>query len=380
MIPTLARPSSEYKMIRSIDVRNFRCYRHLKIGGCARLNVIVGDNGSGKTALLESIFLPLATSSEVAVRLRQIRGFDGLLSGAAKRIESALWGDFFYNNDMNERVSLILSGDGLDSRSLEIYRGAVETTLPFSPTTAGVMTGGVGVSVSIGSGEFDGATVSAPVRFTWTDANKQSRTVTPIVAAAGLTLPDTGEDLPDFFFFGANQNIGSGENASRFSELSKSNKQHDFVKLFAKEYKFVTDLNVEVHAGLPVLFGTVERSKNKIPLPNLSGGVNRFIGCMLAIASRQGSVVLIDEIENGLYYSHFTALWRGMLKFLRDFKGQAFVTTHSKECLNGLVKAAAKDVSDIALWRTEIVGGEYIVRQFTGAELRAGIDYGEEVR
>jgi AAA15 family ATPase/GTPase len=129
-----------------------------------------------------------------------------------------------------------------------------------------------------------------------------------------------------------------------------------------------------------VLFGSVDGSKNKIPLPNLSGGINRFIWCMLPIASRHGSVVLIDEVENGIYYSHFPALWRGMLKFLRDFKGQAFVTTHSKECLNGLVKAAAKDVSDIALWRTEIEGGEYIVRQFTGAELRAGIDYGEEVR
>lgn len=375
MVPALARPSlsPEHKMIRSIDVRNFRCYRHLKIGGCARLNVIVGDNGSGKTALLESIFLPLATSSEVAVRLRQIRGFDSMLSGAPKRIESALWGDFFYDNDMTERVSLILSGDGLDSRTLEIARGAIETTLPFSTVTAGMMT-------SVRIGEFDGATVSAPVRFTWTDANKQSHTVTPVVAATGLTLPDTGEDLPDFFFFGANQNIGSGENASRFSELSKSNKQHDFVKIFAKEYKWITDLNVEVHAGLPLLFGTVDGSKNKIPLPNLSGGINRFIGCMLAIASRQGSVVLIDEVENGIYYSHFPALWRGMLKFLRDFRGQAFVTTHSKECLNGLVKAAAKDVSDIALWRTEIEGGEYIVRQFTGAELRAGIDYGEEVR
>jgi hypothetical protein len=186
--PPLARPSlsSEYKMIRSIDVRNFRCYRHLKIGGCARLNVIVGDNGSGKTALLESIFLPLATSSEVAVRLRQIRGFDSMLSGAPKRIESALWGDFFYNNDMTGRVSLILSGDGLDSRTLEIARGAIETTLPFGTVTARMMT-----SVRIDTGEFDGAAVSAPVRFTWTDANKQSHTVTPVVTATGLTLPDT---------------------------------------------------------------------------------------------------------------------------------------------------------------------------------------------
>ena len=41
-----------YQMIRSIDIKNFRCFQRLEIKDCARLNVVVGDNGAGKTALL----------------------------------------------------------------------------------------------------------------------------------------------------------------------------------------------------------------------------------------------------------------------------------------------------------------------------------------
>jgi recombinational DNA repair ATPase RecF len=38
--------------------------------------VIVGDNASGKTALLETIFFGAAGSAELANRLRILRGLD----------------------------------------------------------------------------------------------------------------------------------------------------------------------------------------------------------------------------------------------------------------------------------------------------------------
>jgi len=350
-------------MIHSMDVRNFRCYRHLKVDGCSRLNVIVGDNGSGKTAILESIFLPLATGSEVAVRLRQLRGIDSTLGGSMRRIEEALWGDFFYNNDMTQKISLVMSGDGRDSRSLEISRGSGGTELPLESGQ-----------------ELLGQVAAAPVVFTWTDHNKNSHIVTPKISQSGLNLPETGEDMPDFFFFSANQTVGSIENASRFSELSKANKQETFIRIFSNEYDWIENLNVEVHAGAPIIFASIRGSKRKLPLPNISSGINRITGIMLAIASRKKSVVLVDEIENGIYYRHLGELWRSIITSIREFDGQMFVSTHSKECLTALVEAAGNDTKDISLWRTEKDGSEATVKQFSGEDFKAGIEYGEEVR
>ena len=316
MTGTPGRPRTGYHMIRSIEIHNFRCYDMLTLKNCAPINVIIGDNGTGKTTLLEAIFLPLATGSDVAMRLRQQRGLDGAFNGAPRRIEEAAWGDFFHDSNMDKPIRLALSGDGPDGRSLEIARGAGETTL--------ALTGGSGMPEPVSS---------SPVIFIWKDAKGVSHTVTPKFSAAGISLPDTGEDMPDFYYFAATVMVGSIENAGRFSELSKANRHKQFVQTFTKEYPWIRDLNVEVHAGSPAVFATLKGSNRKIPVANISTGINRALGFMLAIALRPRAIVLIDEIENGIHYAHLAAIWRSILSLAREYETQLFISTHSRECL-----------------------------------------------
>lgn len=349
-------------MIRSIDIRNFRCYERLRIEECSRLNVVVGDNGSGKTALLEAIFLPLGTSTEIAMRFRQQRGLEGVFSGPRRRIEDAIWGDFFHNYNFQNPISLMLSGDGPEARSLVLSRGKTEYFLPLS--------------------ESDEAEISSsePVVFTWKDSNGKEHRAIPKITSSGVEMPDTGEDMPDFFYFAATHNIPSRENAGRFSDLSRKKRDRQFVELFTKEYTWIDDINIEVSAGAPVLYATLKGFKEKMPLANISGGINRMVGILLAIASRPRSVVLVDEIENGIYYKHQAAIWRGLLTFMREYDSQLFVTTHSQAWLESLVKSSADDLNDVSLWRLERSKNKIMLRQFSGATLKAGIEYGQEVR
>lgn len=351
-----------FQMIRSIDIKNFRCYRHLQIDNCARLNVIVGDNGVGKTALLESIFLPLASGTEVAFRLRQQRGLDGTFSGSVRRIEEAIWRDFFYRSDFSSPISLALSGDGIESRSLTISRVPADFLFPIGESA--------GESIA-----------SAPVSFVWRDSvGREYRLIPQIAAGQAIQMPDTGEDLPDFFHFAANQTVSSIETAGRFSDLSTRGQHQHFVDVFTREYPWVEEINIEVAAGAPALYAKVKGTKTKVPLANISGGINKCVSVMLAMASRKKSIVLVDEIENGIFYKHHTAIWRGLITFMRENQSQLFVTTHSQECLNALVMAAGEQVDDISLWRVERSDDGPSISQFTGEELQAGIEYGSEIR
>ncbi len=44
-------------MLRDLTIQNYRCFKDFQINGLARVNLIVGQNNSGKTTFLEAIYL-----------------------------------------------------------------------------------------------------------------------------------------------------------------------------------------------------------------------------------------------------------------------------------------------------------------------------------
>ena len=350
-----------YRMIRSIDIRHFRCYRTLALNVPSRLNVIVGDNGVGKTALLEAIFFALANGSELAVRYRQVRGFDGVFSGTARRIEDAIWGDYFTDRDTSKPVSIALNGDGPENRSLVIARGGSDALILYDAS---------------GSSDIANGSIS----LTWTDSEGLPHSIYPKASAKGIDLPSTNEDLPDFFNLGAGVAVGAGEIASRFSDISVAGRRQEFVEEFCKEFSMIKDLNIEITGGSPVIFATLKNNR-RVPLPSLSFGINKMIGVLGCIASRPRSVLTIDEVEIGIHYSHLRGVWSSILHFMRRYDSQIFVSTHSAECLSALIEAAADKIDDISIWRIERdEKDEPVIRQFNGSDVKLALDYDEEVR
>ena len=51
-------------MITKLRISNFRCFKSLRLEGLRRLNLIIGLNASGKTALLEALAYAATTAAE----------------------------------------------------------------------------------------------------------------------------------------------------------------------------------------------------------------------------------------------------------------------------------------------------------------------------
>ncbi|MBE1506066.1 AAA family ATPase [Rhizobium viscosum] len=358
-------PCASFQMIRTLNVNNFRCFRELSAADCGLVNVIVGDNGVGKTTILEAIFAALNAGTDIAIRYRQQRGLEGNFTGSPKVIEDAIFSDLFFQKDTTKAISIELSGDGPEARSLYISRSQGGTM--FLPAFMGETSGTTGLGTLL---------------FQWKDATGNVRPASFQINPNGsVGFGNTGEDLPDFFYFSSMQPIGAQETAGRFSELSKARRSKDFVGAFVREYPWIEDLNIEVVGGAPVLHATVTGIDEKIPVANVSGAISRIIAILLAITAHPGGVVLVDELENGVYYKHYGSVWRSVLSFCRSSRTQIFTTTHSLEWLTALVEAAGKDVSDIMLWRVErSEGGAPLLRTFTGKQLKAGLEIGGELR
>lgn len=54
-------------MIYSLVINGYRCFRHLEMGGLGRVNLLVGRNNSGKTSVLEALYLLASAGDPTAV-------------------------------------------------------------------------------------------------------------------------------------------------------------------------------------------------------------------------------------------------------------------------------------------------------------------------
>jgi hypothetical protein len=222
-----------------------------------------------------------------------------------------------------------------------------------------------------------------PFSFVWKSHTGKEYALTPYFLNSNIQFPTTGEELTRFFYYPSTQPINSTETAALFSQLSKSFNEREFKKLFSKEFSFIKDISIEITGGSPVLHAAVPGVRQKIPIPNVSGAINRILAMLLTMAARPGGALLVDEMENGIYYTHHLEVWSAIISFANRYDFQLFTSTHSREWLSALIAAAERaktPLGEIRLWRVERINNRPIIWKFDGETLKAGLDFAGEPR
>ncbi len=86
-------------MYNSVKLQNFRCFDDVSISSLARINLISGRNGVGKTSLLEALWLlSNPTDPEFALKLSKLRRIS---------VDTGiLFSDLFHDFDVTKKISL----------------------------------------------------------------------------------------------------------------------------------------------------------------------------------------------------------------------------------------------------------------------------------
>jgi AAA15 family ATPase/GTPase len=308
-------------MISTLDIRNFRCFKELHLTELKQFNIVVGDSASGKTALLEAIFLLGAASPEVWMRLRQWRGASNLirLTGTRNSYES-LFRDIFFDFDKKKGASFRLTGADGSARSLTIQypsegRYALkekdesqdENAFLVDPIVFNWKTKGrefkSKVDLREGAVQFKGFNVVYPVWFT-----------SPLINDAALIAP-------------------------LFSELSLKKKTGSLVSAVSALFPYVQDVSLESIAGEPTLCVSIDSVAEKVPIGTISSGLNKYVSIMIAAAATAGGLLLIDEFEVGFYYKTLPRVLDSVFSFCEEHRVQVIATTHSYEFLQALLPA-----------------------------------------
>jgi ABC-type molybdenum transport system ATPase subunit/photorepair protein PhrA len=313
-------------MITDIKISNFRGIGDLELTGLKQVNLIVGDNNSGKTSLLEAI---VAAASP---------GLVGKLPG------------LFRSNSgkVAERYFKWLLRNGSSSATIRLA-GDVQAELNLRSVTGQVSSrwdeyeefGGIAFEYGPDSRSLKSRAVSV-----------QHRSLDSIIA----NFADA---------------VRSPENEKRMEGLLH--------KLDPRILSARLDL-IDDEQVISLDVGLSER----MPLSQLGQGTYRVVSILSDLMGSKPDLFLIDEIENGVHYTALPKIWRALAEIAAAMDIQIFATTHSKECLEAAHRVFYDEDSegnrDLAVIQLMGVDGNVIARVLDEERVNDALEIDTELR
>ena len=359
-------------MIDSFEVKNFRSFRALKLHRLPAVNILVGKSASGKTALLEGLRMALGATPTVAWTLNGTRGIaTPVVPNPTREQFEAAWRSYFLDFDASKTIEFkLLDSEGRHA-SLSMYFDKDRPVTPL-PNVA-IQNPGMPIFTN----------TIIPLAFTRTSFAGEKSTLDATVHQQhyGQIHLQQGPELGTVSeFFPSTWQSNAQQVANWFSQLKITNRTDDIAETICKQFPEILELSSESPYGAASIYARLRHHSEMMPVGLVSSGINKFLSLLIAIRTYRGGVVLIDEIENGIYYQMFPALWETLHKFAKDNKTQLFLSSHSWECLRGAATVIEKHPDDFSLIQVSHDKGESGASVAAGKNVAAAIESGIEIR
>ena len=308
-------------ILQNITIKNFRGFDYFESEDFNQINLLIGKNNSGKSSLLEAIFLLIGMSNPILPdSINRLRGLN---------IKSAEDFKFLLHKlKLSNIPEFECSFSNQSSRILKLEPIYTQKTKDTSKQ-------------KISDDEFAiDASTAAPsmtgleLKFSLKQRHNQRKSFKSTIV---FNLPDIiqnpnqeyKEELHAVYITGSSNESNA---LSRYSDIVKRKKGDVVLRALQK-----IDANIESIHPLPDGLFLGYRNIDELVPSNIAGdGVRKYLNIVTTIAEKRNSVVLIDEIENGLHYSAHKSLWESIITISSEFNVQLFITSHNLETLKCL--------------------------------------------
>ncbi|MFS0773832.1 AAA family ATPase [Sphingomonas sp. 1P08PE] len=315
-------PFGCHSMLKYISVKNYKSISEATLGNLNAINIIVGKSASGKTALLEAIRVGMSGLPSTLWNTSANRG--GFLPmpqpPSSDAFESA-WRPFFHDFNTHERISIEL----VDGMGRHAAIGAFIDRSTFMTVPTNVMPNG-----NIVSSSSINPFVMERINF----AGESSRLSAYMNQHQGFVFEPGPELGYPSEIISSTMPVNFHQVANWFSSLSIDDQEHDIVQTVCAAFPNIAGITVQSMQGVPQLYASLRSQNRKLPLTSVSSGINKFVSILIAMKVHAGGAILIDEIENGIYFEMLPLLWETISLFTETTHTQVFATTHSLECLH----------------------------------------------
>jgi AAA15 family ATPase/GTPase len=91
-----------------------------------------------------------------------------------------------------------------------------------------------------------------------------------------------------------------------------------------------------------IAFLKIKNKEKPIPLLSMGDGMSRVLQLILSASQAKDGFLLVDEIENGLHYSVQEKVWGMLFELAEKNNIQIFATTHSEDCVKTFAKVSTE--------------------------------------
>jgi AAA15 family ATPase/GTPase len=376
--------------MRHIDeftIHSFRGLRDIKLEGAAQINLLVGDNNSGKTSILEALSLfcdslNLRRWSSTA-SMREVGGLASL-----SQSERIIW--LFPQRESYDRDSslsaaheILLSGLGdfpveKVVAHYEQFSEMVQARLPIGETENELFYEDrdkeiKDVKVEISTFLRNGTSSLAGIdrEFHETFIFPGSRYSLPPRKAGATTLPAQ-------LVSPSSHRLSS--TPQLWTDVINAEAKEEAIRLLRFFDNDIQDVDIIIgFAGRPTI--SVKHKKLKrAPLSIFGDGLRRIFTLAAAIPGVRDGLLLVDELELAIHTKALEKSFSWLVKACVQNNIQLFATTHSLEAVDALLQACDGN-TDLATYRLLLNDGQINVTRFDKAYLtRLREELGVEIR
>ena len=330
--PVREKPDARH--FESVSIRRFRGLEHVELEDLGAVNLLVGANGSGKTSVLEAIFL-LSGLANAQLILRVQNQRHQIVS------EFNDLSTIFHGLDIDRPIALAaVTLDSAERRTLSI-------SAPHADTVGGVIdqNGGGRTSeetrmprvasslpdrgrVLLYEAKMTGRVVETPLSFTCNLTVMGDGQIN----LAGPISPSEMDNLARRMIVPAHIfRPGSNHDSEPIARLVVQKKKKKLIEIMRKIDPQIQDASTR---GDVAYFDM--GLEEMLPITMFGGGVIRVADIISRCMLGNSSIILIDEVENGVHHKGIQSLMEAIMN-LSSLSGiQVFMTAHSIDVLRCL--------------------------------------------
>jgi AAA15 family ATPase/GTPase len=341
-------------MCNSFFAKNFRTFKEIKIEKLAKVNLFLGGNSVGKTALLEAFYLHLHQNKMEAIENLLVKKDEHLSHEDESSSIGSIVRHLFHKHQLPNFDDEGITLGEINANKLT----KVTATINDEDDEVLKVTKNKITEYALLRDDFNELYSYRRMRF-------MRRAHTIIAEKINLQFVHSS---------------GTGNIVRMWDKIELTNKQNDVIlalKIIEPNLsgiKFVEQGIRSKRVAQASIEGEI------VPFKSMGDGINRILYIVLSMVNAQDGYLLIDEFENGLHYSVQKKIWKIIFSLAERLNVQVFVTTHSSDCIEAFGSQWDGDKDKATMHRIDYKNKKHSVMPYDLSDLDDALSTNTEVR